>query len=116
MSLLQESLAISGELGLKPLMKRVDALQERTQPRRPVPAYPDGLTQQEVEVLRLIALGKSNREIAQELPISLRTVGNHVTNILNKTNMANRTGAATYASQHGLIGPGPATSREGGQG
>lgn len=65
--------------------------------------YPDGLSNREVEVLRLIASGKSNRLIAEELFISPNTVANHITNILNKTNAVNRTGAATYAAQHGLL-------------
>ena len=64
--------------------------------------YPDGLTQREVEVLRLVSLGKTNQEIAEDLIISLRTVANHVTNILNKTSTANRTEAAVYATRHGL--------------
>ena len=63
---------------------------------------PDGLTQREVEVLQLIAAGKTDREIADELFISARTVGYHVSNILNKTTSANRTEAATYASRNGL--------------
>jgi DNA-binding NarL/FixJ family response regulator len=71
--------------------------------RRVAPAYPDGLTEREVEVLRLVALGKSNREIAEELFISLNTVGHHVSNILNKTGAANRAGVATYAARHGLL-------------
>ncbi len=108
MSLLEEALAISTELGMKPLMERVAALQEQVQPQprrgdRPVaPTFPGGLTQREVEVLRLIAAGKSNREIAETLVISLRTAANHVANILNKTNAANRAEAATYASRQGL--------------
>jgi DNA-binding CsgD family transcriptional regulator len=103
MSLLEESLAISSELGMRPLMERVLRLQGRakSQPAR-APAYPDGLTQREVEVLRLIAQGKTDREIAEELVISFRTVGNHVSSILNKTNAVNRTEAATYAARHGL--------------
>ncbi len=104
--LLDESLAISSELGMRPLMDRVIALQRRdeSQPERP-PAYPDGLSQREVEVLQLITLGKSNPEIAEELFISPNTVAHHVTNILNKTNTSNRTEAATYASRHGLVQP-----------
>ena len=65
-------------------------------------AYPDGLSQREVEVLRLIAAGRTDREIADELVISSRTVNNHVRSILNKTAVANRTEAAAYATRHGL--------------
>lgn len=67
--------------------------------------YPDGLSYREIEVLRLIAAGKSNREIAGELYISHNTVANHITNILNKTNTTNRAEAAVYAVQHGLVQP-----------
>ncbi|MCH7714247.1 MAG: helix-turn-helix transcriptional regulator, partial [Chloroflexi bacterium] len=65
-------------------------------------APPDGLTSREVEVLRLIANGRSNREIASELVISINTVTNHVKNILGKTGCANRTEAAAYAIPRGL--------------
>ncbi len=103
MLLLDEALAISSELGMRPLMERVGAPRERAeaQPVR-APAYPDGLTQREAEVIRLVAAGKTDREIAEELIISVNTVGNHVRSILNKTNAANRTEAATYAVRRGL--------------
>ena len=102
-SLLDESLAIATELGMRPLVERVITLQEqaRSRPRR-APEYPGGLSQREVEVLRLISTGKTDREIAEELFISPLTVGNHVKNILNKTNTSNRTEAATYAAHQGL--------------
>ena len=89
---------------MPPLMERGNALKEdaATRPAR-APVYPDGLSQREVEVLRLIAAGKTDREIAEELFISARTVGYHVGNILNKTNSSNRTEAATYASRKGLV-------------
>jgi pimeloyl-ACP methyl ester carboxylesterase/DNA-binding CsgD family transcriptional regulator len=61
------------------------------------------LTAREVEVLRLIAAGRSNQEIAQELVISFNTVTNHVKNILGKTGAANRTEAASYAFRHGIV-------------
>ena len=91
-------------MGMRPLIERVTALQERvaSQPVR-TPAYPDDLTRREVEVLRLIASGKTDREIADELFISVRTVGFHVGNILNKVNAVNRTEAAAYASRTGLV-------------
>jgi len=102
-SMLEESLSISTDLSMRPLMERGVALQQRAeaQPLR-VPAYPDGLSHREVEVLRLISGGKTDREIAEELFISVRTVGHHVSRILNKTGAANRTEAATYAAIHGL--------------
>jgi DNA-binding CsgD family transcriptional regulator len=91
------------EMNMQPSLERVVALQERaaSQPVK-APAYPDGLSQREVEVLRLIAAGKTDREIAEELVISSRTVNNHVRSILNKTAVANRTESATYASRKGL--------------
>ena len=102
-SLLDEALLISSELGMKPLLQRVTDLQQRAEsiPVR-APAYPDGLTQREVEVLRLVAGGRTDREIAEVLVISIRTVGQHVSHILNKTNSANRAEAASFATRHGL--------------
>jgi DNA-binding CsgD family transcriptional regulator len=70
---------------------------------------PAGLSFREVEVLRLIAVGKSNRQIADALVISLNTVQNHVSNILAKTDLTNRTEAASYARDHGLLPPVPPT-------
>jgi NarL family two-component system response regulator LiaR len=60
------------------------------------------LTTREVEVLRLVAAGKSNQEIADELVISINTVTNHVKSILSKTGAANRTEAASFAHRRGL--------------
>ncbi|HIN23996.1 MAG TPA: helix-turn-helix transcriptional regulator [Dehalococcoidia bacterium] len=104
--LLNESGSISSELGMSPLSARSAVLQEKAE-SVPVqtPEFPDGLTQREVEVIRLIAAGRTNREIAEELIISVRTVTTHVGNILNKTGAANRTEAAIYASQRDLVSP-----------
>ena len=103
-SLLDESLAISSELGMRPLMERVTKWLERIQARpSTVPSYPDGLTQREVEVLRLVAAGKTDREIGEELSISVSTASTHVRNILNKTNVVNRTEATAYAARLNLI-------------
>ena len=65
-------------------------------------SYPDDLSGREVEVLRLISSGKSNRDIATDLFISTNTVANHVKNILSKTGTANRTEAAAYALRRDL--------------
>lgn len=67
------------------------------------PTSPAGLTSREVEVLELVAAGRSNREVAAELVISERTVARHVSNILAKMDAPSRTAAAAYAREHGLI-------------
>jgi DNA-binding CsgD family transcriptional regulator/pimeloyl-ACP methyl ester carboxylesterase len=69
---------------------------------RPPPA-PDGLSPREVEVLRLLAAGRSNQQIADELVISPNTVNRHVSNIYAKTGAANRVEATTYASRNGIV-------------
>jgi DNA-binding CsgD family transcriptional regulator len=61
-----------------------------------------GLSDREVEVLRLLAVGRSNQQIADELVISLNTVRRHVSNIFDKTGAANRAQATAYAKDHGL--------------
>lgn len=65
--------------------------------------YPDGLSQREVEVLRELARGLTNRQIAEQLYISPNTAANHVRSILQKTGLSNRTEAAGYAFQSGLV-------------
>jgi DNA-binding NarL/FixJ family response regulator len=60
------------------------------------------LSRREIEVLRLIAAGRSNQQIAHDLVISLNTVRRHVSNIFDKTGAANRAQAAVYAKDHGL--------------
>jgi DNA-binding CsgD family transcriptional regulator len=104
MALLEAALGLSRELGMRALEARVAALQEHARSQRGRgPAYPNGLTSREVEVLRLIATGKSNRDIAETLCISANTVANHVRSILTKTSTANRTEAAAYALRHDLL-------------
>jgi NarL family two-component system response regulator LiaR len=56
-----------------------------------------------MEVLLLISGGNTDREIGDELFISIKTVGNHVSNILNKTGAANRAEAASFAALHGIV-------------
>ncbi|MGH3103844.1 MAG: HD domain-containing phosphohydrolase [Gaiellaceae bacterium] len=74
--------------------------QAETRPRH---AWPAGLTDREVEVLRLISRGASNRVVATELTISVKTVGRHVENIYNKIGVSSRPAAALYAMEHDLI-------------
>jgi DNA-binding CsgD family transcriptional regulator len=63
---------------------------------------PANLTGREAKVLQLVAKGMSNRQIAQELDLSAKTVANHLTHIFNKTSCENRAAAAAFAIQHGL--------------
>lgn len=68
-----------------------------------LPPTPDPLSEREVEVLKLIAKGHSNQEISKTLVISDRTTGNHISSILSKLHLANRTQAALYALREGLV-------------
>jgi len=65
----------------------------------------DGLTEREIEVLKLVARGNSNPQIAEELFISVNTVKSHLKNILAKLQLENRTQVATFAVQSGLVSP-----------
>jgi HD-GYP domain-containing protein (c-di-GMP phosphodiesterase class II) len=64
---------------------------------------PSGLTAREIDVLRLVALGRSSKEIAKELVISPKTVRNHIEHIYTKIGATNRVTASLFAVQHGLI-------------
>lgn len=77
-------------------------IQELNQPTD-LPPTEDPLTEREVEVLRLVARGVPNREIAEKLCLSESTVRVHVSNILRKLHLANRTQVALYALQEGLV-------------
>ena len=72
-------------------------------PSDPGPAAPDDLSPREVDVLRLIAAGLSNAEIAQTLFIGHATVKTHVNHILDKTGARDRAQAVRYAYEHGLV-------------
>ena len=65
--------------------------------------WPAGLTTREVEVLRLLARGLSNKQIAEELTISHKTAGSHVEHIYAKASVRNRAGVALFAMKHGLM-------------
>lgn len=86
------------ELGATPDLTRV---RERRAPDAPTSA--GGLTERELEVIRLVASGKTNREIGEQLFISEKTVARHVSNILSKVNVSNRAAATAYAYEHDLV-------------
>jgi ATP/maltotriose-dependent transcriptional regulator MalT len=92
-------LAVAGrafaEVGAAPAAQEVDKLLGR--------ARPGGLTEREIEVLSLVAEGKSNYEIARILVLSQKTVERHLSNIFSKLDVSSRTAAAAYAHDHGLM-------------
>jgi DNA-binding CsgD family transcriptional regulator len=98
LALLTATLENAREIGMRALEERA----ARRLGELSGPSAPDQLTPREAEVLRLIAIGRSNADIAMALSISLNTVATHVRNILAKTGCANRTEAAAYAMRHGL--------------
>jgi ATP/maltotriose-dependent transcriptional regulator MalT len=67
------------------------------------PALPSGLTPREAEVLRLVAAGMTNNEIASSLHLSIKTVSRHISNIFTKIGVTSRTAATVYAFEHGLV-------------
>ena len=89
-----------GEPSLSPAIAQ-KVLSELRQPSDRPPT-PDPLTDREVEVIRLVAKGLSNQEIAERLVVTEATVRAHVSNILSKLHLANRTQAALYALREGL--------------
>jgi NarL family two-component system response regulator LiaR len=90
-----------GEPSLDPSIAR-KVLDELAHPHQAAPTV-DPLTEREVDVLRLIAQGKSNKEIAEQLVVAEMTVRKHVSNILSKLHLASRTQAALYALREGIV-------------
>jgi ATP/maltotriose-dependent transcriptional regulator MalT len=90
--------AVFRELGAAPELARVEELS-----RKAAPKAAGGLTGREVQVLALVATGKTNRSIAAELVISEKTVARHVSNIFTKLGLSSRSAATAYAYEHGLV-------------
>ena len=86
------------QLGASPDVARIDALTGRA-----APSDAHGLSPRELEVLRLVAAGKSNREIAATLVVSEHTVARHMQNILTKLGVSSRTAAAAFAFEQNLV-------------
>jgi DNA-binding CsgD family transcriptional regulator len=100
---LDEVRGICTPLGAKPALARADALAARlsVEPIR-TPQYPGGLSAREVEVLRLVAQGMTDAQVAEHLFLSPRTVGQHLRNIYNKLGVSTRNAAARFAIEHHL--------------
>ena len=86
------------QLGARPDVAHVDELM-----RIPRPATTHGLTDRELQVLRLVASGKTNRTVARELFLAQRTVDRHVSNIFAKLGVSSRSEATAYAHRHDLV-------------
>jgi DNA-binding CsgD family transcriptional regulator len=99
-AMLTEAATLAERIGMPMLLARARALGGRLDRAR---TPPNDLSRREVDILRLVAVGRSNREIGLELSISGHTVANHVRAILRKTGAANRTEAAGYAYRHSLV-------------
>jgi DNA-binding CsgD family transcriptional regulator len=96
-----EARRICEPLDAKPTLTRADALLARLQRR--AGGYPAGLTARDADVLRLIAQGLTDAEIAEQLFIAPRTVNTHVTSIYTKLNINTRAAATRLAIEHGLV-------------
>jgi NarL family two-component system response regulator LiaR len=90
----------AGECSLHPIIARKVLQELKLSPKQAPTTQP--LTEREVGILRMVAQGKSNRQIADELVISLGTVRAHLSNILGKLHLASRTQATLYALREGL--------------
>jgi DNA-binding CsgD family transcriptional regulator len=95
---LEAARGVLAGLGAAPDLVRVESLT-----RRESPADVRGLTPRELEVLRLVAAGRSNREIASELVLSEHTVARHLQNIFAKLDVSSRTAASAFAFAHDLV-------------
>jgi DNA-binding CsgD family transcriptional regulator len=99
-----EAHAVAVALGMNALAERASSLRARVAAPSPSLSDREGLSHRELEVLRLIAEGCSNREIGERLFISQHTAANHVRSILQKLGCANRAEAAAFAVHRNLIG------------
>ncbi len=103
-SLLDNVQAICEPLGARPTLEHVQAIRDVIgQTSKRGPDYPAGLSPREVEVLRLVAEGLTDAEVAERLFVSRRTVTSHLTSIYNKIGIGSRAAAAVWAKEHELI-------------
>jgi DNA-binding CsgD family transcriptional regulator len=98
-AVLNEALAVLKDLGATPALQRAERLLEP-------PARREGpLTTRELDIVELVALGRTDAEIAERLFISRRTVNTHLSNIYGKTGINNRVELSTWAIANGYVNP-----------
>ena len=103
MKFINQAIPIFQTIQAPRMAEKTVELQERAGSQTRAITYPAGLTHREIEVLRLVAAGKSSAEIASELVLSRRTVERHIFNIYHKTNTHNRSEVTAFAFTQGLM-------------
>ena len=94
---------VLGEQGKAKVTTPAETAQAARPMTKPPVSYPDGLTAREVEVLRFIAKGLTDAQIAEQLVISPRTMNKHLTSIYGKIQVSSRADATLYAIEHRLV-------------
>jgi DNA-binding NarL/FixJ family response regulator/tetratricopeptide (TPR) repeat protein len=84
-------------------LRLLDRPAEPIDPGRGRDQLPGGLTEREAEVLRLVAAGKTNKQIAEDLYLSANTVGRHISNVFTKLGVNSRAAATSFAHRHGIV-------------
>ena len=105
--MLDEVRAICAPMDARPALARAERIRAGIalvdKPVGTRKAFPAGLTAREVEVIRLVAAGLTNREIADDLVISEKTVARHLNNMFTRLGLANRAAPTAYAYEHELV-------------
>jgi DNA-binding NarL/FixJ family response regulator len=102
-TLMASAAEVAEDLDMRSLQHRLRELERLIRARRPATLHPAGLSPREVQVLGMIAEGRSNQQIADAIFRSPNTVANHVRSILSKLGAANRTEAAAFAAHRGWL-------------
>ncbi len=102
--------AFRGDLYVHPAMTRA-FLEPQAPERKPTGLEGVPLTKREVDILRLLARGHTNRQIAETLGLSVRTVEGHRANLMSKLGVSSRVDLVSYAEEHGLLQPEPSPRR-----
>jgi DNA-binding NarL/FixJ family response regulator len=100
---LDQVLAAQREMSIAEPVSTISPVSQPPPPAKTSPKYPAGLTEREVEVLRLLAQGLTNAQIAEQFVLSIHTVNAHVRSIFTKINVTSRSAATRFAFEHHLV-------------